>query len=256
MSVVPARVSTAAIAHHDSTGICARSSELTRLLSAGDFDLDTGIALHQRDIAERVGGGLGEIGIMLLDRLAAGRRLSCMTSTVSAVNADAQHDQRHSQPPVQDQRRRQQYGDEDEGGEMLAEKRHPQPPQRVGAGEHHFHLPAGMFAGMVGERQLQHVLEIIREHHVAALMRQPVGEPCDQRAGADDEQAEATQVPISGASALDRGPDAFRQCAGQRVDDAAEQHRFDELRAASAILAAASITARRASERNRPSTRR
>ena len=33
VSVVPARVSTAATAHHDSTGICARSSEFTRLFS-------------------------------------------------------------------------------------------------------------------------------------------------------------------------------------------------------------------------------
>lgn len=54
---------------------------------------------------------------------------------------------------------------------MLAKERQPQPPQRIGAGEHHLHLPAGMRAGVVGERQLQHVLEIIRQHHVAAVMR-------------------------------------------------------------------------------------
>ena len=34
VSVVALRVSTAAIAHHDSTGICARNSEFTRPLSA------------------------------------------------------------------------------------------------------------------------------------------------------------------------------------------------------------------------------
>ena len=31
VSVVPARVSTVATAHHDSTGICARKSEFTTL---------------------------------------------------------------------------------------------------------------------------------------------------------------------------------------------------------------------------------
>ena len=104
-----------------------------------------------------------------------------MTTTVSAVKRDAQHEQRQSEPPIQHQRGRQQQRDEDEGGEMLAEERHPQPPQRVGAAEHDLHLPAGMRAGMIGERQLQHVLEIIRQHHVAAMVRQPVGEPGDER---------------------------------------------------------------------------
>ena len=28
-----------------------------------------------------------------------------------------------------------------DGGEMLAEEAEPQPPQRVGAGEHHLHQP-------------------------------------------------------------------------------------------------------------------
>ena len=124
---------------------------------------------------------------------------------------------------------------------MLAKERHPQPPQRVGAGQHHFHLPAGMRAGMVGERQLQHVLEIIRQHHVAALMREPVGEPGHQRAGDNDEQAEADP----GADQRRQRPRRRRRApAGsapdKRVDDAAEQHRLDELRAASAILASAS----------------
>ena len=59
---------------------------------------------------------------------------------------------------------------------------HPQPPQRVGAGEHDFQLPARMRAGVVGERQLQHVLEKIRQHQIAPPVRQPVGEPGHQRA--------------------------------------------------------------------------
>ena len=63
-----ARVSTAATAHHDSTGICARNSEFTSPLQRRHFKLDAGEALHHGDIAERVGGGFGEIGVMPLDR--------------------------------------------------------------------------------------------------------------------------------------------------------------------------------------------
>ncbi len=144
--------------------------------------------------------------------------------------ADAQHEQRQRQPPVQHQRRRQQQRDKDEGGKMLAEERHPQPPQRVGAGEHDFHLPAGMLAGMIGERQLQHVLEIIRQHQIAAPVRQPIGEPGDQRAGADNEQAETDPGADERRERPDRRRETCGQRARQRIDDAAEQHRLDELR--------------------------
>ena len=47
-----------------------------------------------------------------------------------------------------------------------------------------------MRAGVIGQRQLQHMLEKIGQHEVAAAMREPVGEPGDQRRGHDDEQAE------------------------------------------------------------------
>ena len=50
-----ARVSTAATAHHDSTGICAPSSSSDHVAQPDDFRLDARKALHQRDIAERVG---------------------------------------------------------------------------------------------------------------------------------------------------------------------------------------------------------
>ena len=39
-----------------------------------------------------------------------------------------------------------------------------------------------MDAAVKGERQLQHVLEIIGQHRQAAAMRQPVGIERDQRA--------------------------------------------------------------------------
>ena len=57
--VVEARVSTAIIAHHDSTGICAASRRSTVVAQARHLGLDAGEALHQRDVAERVGGALG-----------------------------------------------------------------------------------------------------------------------------------------------------------------------------------------------------
>ena len=68
VSVVAVRVSTAATAHHDSTGICARSSEFTRPFSAETSSSTRAKLCTTRDIAERVGGGLGEVGIMPLDR--------------------------------------------------------------------------------------------------------------------------------------------------------------------------------------------
>ena len=68
VSVVAARVSTAAIAHQDSTGICAPSSLVDHVPQAGDFGLDAGEALHQGDVAERVGGAFGEVAVVALDR--------------------------------------------------------------------------------------------------------------------------------------------------------------------------------------------
>ena len=87
-----------------------------------------------------------------------------------------------------------------------------------------------MLAGVIGERQLQHVLEIIRQHQVAALMRQPVGEPGDDRAGNDDEQPEGDPGAKQRGECRRRSADAGRQRARERIDDAAEQHRLDELR--------------------------
>ena len=229
VSVVAVRVSTAATAHHDSTGICARSSEFTSALQRRDFDLDAGEALHQRDIAERVGGGLGKIGIMPLDRvlhrsaLRMTRRVSTVKTTHSTSSGSASRQLSTSDAGSS-------TTDEDEGGEMLAKERHPQPPQRIGAGEHDFHLPAGMGAGVIGERQLQHVLEEIRQHQVAAAMREPVGEPATSAPAMIMNRPKPTQAPTSGASARAAGASAGGQRAGQRVDDVAEQDRLDEFR--------------------------
>ena len=74
---------------------------------------------------------------------------------------------------------------------MIAKEADPQAPQRVGALQHHLHQPAGMGIAVIGERQLQHVLEIAGQHDVAAAVRQPVGVERDQRAAGNREQAEA-----------------------------------------------------------------
>ncbi len=65
--VVAARVATAASAHQESTGICAASSRFATSLHAVHFGIDAGEALDQRDIAERIGRALGEIGVITLD---------------------------------------------------------------------------------------------------------------------------------------------------------------------------------------------
>ncbi len=198
-------------------------------LDAGHFQLDAGETLHQSHIAERVGRGLGEVGIVPLD-LALHGVCSAHDDHGQRGERRAQREQRQSKPPVQDERHWQQQGNENEGGKMLAEERYPQPPQRIGACEHHFHLPAGMGAGMIGQRQLQDVLEKIRQHEVAALVRETIGEPGHQRAGADDEQAEPDPGAQQRRQRPYRGTDAGGQRAGQRIDDAAKQHRLDELR--------------------------
>ena len=154
----------------------------------------------------------------------------CMTRTVSAVKATQSASNGSASRQFKHQRRRQQHDDEDERGKMLAEERHPQPPQRVGAGEHDFQLPARMRAGVVGQRQLQDVLEEIGQHKIAAPVREPVGEPCHQRGGDDDEQAEADPCADERREHARGRPNAGRKRAGQRIDDMAEQHRLDELR--------------------------
>ncbi len=229
VSVVEARVSTAQIAHHDSTGICAPSSLLDDVAQAAHLGLDARIALHQRDVAERVGGALGEIAVVALDRALPGFGLAQHQRGQHGEH-HAEHDQQQRQPPVQEQRQRQQHQQRNEGGEMLAEEAEPQPPQRIGAGEHDLHQPAGMDAAVIAERQLQDVLEIVGHHRVAAAVRQPVGMQRDQRAADDGEQAEAHPA---AEQRHQIGPDrnaAPALGAGQRVDDAAEQDRLGELR--------------------------
>ena len=48
-----------------------------------------------------------------------------------------------------------------------------------------------MGGAVEAERKLQHVLEIIRQHHLAASMRELVGVKRDERPADDEEQREA-----------------------------------------------------------------
>ena len=97
----------------------------------------------------------------------------------------------------------------------------------VGAVQHHLHQPAGMGAGVEGQRQLHDVLEIAGQHRLALAVRQPVGVQRDRRAAADGEQAER-RPGRQQRPGRRRSPAGL---AGEHVDDAAEQHRFGELRA-------------------------
>ncbi len=87
-----------------------------------------------------------------------------------------------------------------------------------------------MRAGVVAHRQLQDVLEKVGEHQVAAPVRQPVGEPRDQRAGDDDEQAEDDPGADERRQRERCRRRGARQRPGQGIDDAAEQDRLDEQR--------------------------
>ncbi len=142
----------------------------------------------------------------------------------------AQHEQQDGEPPVDVERQRQQHHQRHDGGEMLAEETEPEPPQRVGAVQHHLHQPAGMVAGVEVQRQLHDVLEIAGQHRLALAVRQPVGMQGDGGAAQNGEQAE--RRPGAPAAATPTTTQAARRrLAGEHVDDAAEQHRFGELRA-------------------------
>ena len=216
VSVVEARVSTAQIAHHDSTGICAPSSLPTTLRSPITSASMRAIALHQRDIAERVGGALGEIADSGARPRSAPASVLRSTSAVSPANT--------TQSTISSSASRQ-FRNSDSGSSTNSETNaarcsrknaKPQPPQRIGAGEHDLHQPAGMGAAVEAERQLQDVLEIVGHHRVPAAVRQPVGVQRDQRAAGDGEQAEARPRPRAALSGRSR-PDAAAACAPASV---------------------------------------
>ena len=87
-----------------------------------------------------------------------------------------------------------------------------------------------MGVAVIGQRQLQNVLEIAGQHDVAAAVREAVGVKRDQRAAGNGEQPEAGPGGEENAEFLPGRRHAARLRVGQRVDNAAEQNRLGELR--------------------------
>ena len=86
-------MSVVASAHQDSTGICAPSSWSTDVAQARDLVLHAGEALHQGDVAERVGGALGQIASNSARPIFAGLRSLRSTKAFSIDEDEAQRDQ-------------------------------------------------------------------------------------------------------------------------------------------------------------------
>ena len=227
--VVEARVITVTSAHHDKHRHLHREQLVGDVAQALNLGVDAHETLHQRDIAERIGGARGKVAVMRLDLALHAVGLAHHQRGQHGEH-HAQHEQQDRQPPVDVERQRQQHHQRHDRGKMLAEESEPEPPQRVGAVQHHLHQPAGMGAGVEGQRQLHDVFEIIGQHRLALAMRQLVGVERDRGAAQDGEQAERhpgrQQRP-----GRRRGQRAGCRLAGQHVDDLAEQHRFGELRA-------------------------
>ncbi len=194
-----------------------------------NFRIDPHEALHQCDIAERVGGARRKVAVLRLDLALHAVGLAHHERGQHREH-HAQHEQEDRQPPVDVERERQQHDQRQDRGKMLAEETEPEPPQRIGAVQHHLHQPAGMGAGMKGQRQLHDVLEIIRQHHLALAVRQLVGVERDRRAAEDREQAERNPGREQRPRRIRRQRPGLR-FAGEHVDDLAEQHRLGELRA-------------------------
>ena len=199
------------------------------LLHSQNFHLDAGEALHQGDVSERIGGALGHVGIVALDRALQSFALVDDQPDHRGKHG-AQHDQHQAVAPVDEQRQWQQHDERNETGEVLAEERQPQAPERIGASHHHLHQPSGMRAGVVAQRQLQHVLEEHRAHHLVLAVRQPIGMQRHQRAADDDEEAEADPGADQHHQVLPGQLRDARLGIGEGIDDAAEQDRFHERR--------------------------
>ena len=136
--------------------------------------IDTRETLHQGDVTERIRRPLGKIAMKALDTELLHLGLAQRIGRDRREN-DHQPDEEKPEPPVQEHRDRQHHEDRDEGREVIAEEREPQTPERVGALQHHLHQPARMGASVVGERQMQNMLEIFCDDGEPPSVRKPVG---------------------------------------------------------------------------------
>ena len=125
VSVVAALVSVETSAHQDRTGICAPSSWSTTLRKCADLVLEAGEALHQGNVAERVGGVLRQIRIITLNR-SLQRFGPPQHQDIQHDEDEAQRDQQKREPPIQIQRGRgDQHGDCHQRNQVLAEEAEP-----------------------------------------------------------------------------------------------------------------------------------
>ena len=83
---------------------------------------------------------------------------------------------------------------------------------------------------VIGLRQLQHMLEIVGKDGEAAPVRQAVGMERHHGAAHDGEDAERGPCAEQRQQILPQRRLSAPLCAGERVDDLAEQHRLGELR--------------------------
>jgi hypothetical protein len=140
-----------------------------------------------------------------------------------------QHQKDQAKPPVEEQGERQEDGERDQRREMVAEEAEPQPRHAVRALQHDLEDPARMGRRMEGERQLEHVLEIVRHGGEAAAVRQLVGMQRHDHPGDDGEEPETD--PGKDQRHQPRHCDrlAVRALAlRQDVDDATEQDGLGE----------------------------
>ena len=132
---------------------------------------------------------------------------------------DTEPDEEKRQPPVEVERQRQEDEQRHERRQVLAEEREPEPPDRIGAGEHHLQQAARVRSAVVAERQLQDVLEVVGEDGVPAAVREPVGMERGEGAADDREQAEADPRAEQWEQARPRRRRVRRLRVHQRVED-------------------------------------
>ena len=92
-------------------------------------------ALHHRDVAKRIGRMFGERRIVALDLALQIFRASQDEARHEIKDHDKRHEQR-AEPPIDEQRRRQEHEERNEGRAVLAKERQPQPRHGVRPVEH------------------------------------------------------------------------------------------------------------------------
>ena len=112
------------------------------------------------------------------------------TMVVRTAKTTTRPTSRKPEPPIQEHRQGQQDEERHQRGEMLAEEAQPEPRHAVRAFQHHLQHASRMGRGVEGERQFEHVLEIIGHHGKPPAVGEPVRIERDQHAGADGEERE------------------------------------------------------------------